>query len=134
MNCYTKCDFVVSISTNSALAVNDLSEVLIALKYVAAWYTLGIHLRLNPATLDRIQNDYRDGRRAKEETLKIWLEQDPESTVPGSAATWEALVKALRAMEENQVANTIEDNVRHPILNQNVLSYLRMLFILHYFL
>ena len=97
--------------------------MLIVLKYVAAWYTLGIHLRLNPATLDRIQDDFRDGRRAKEETLKFWLEQDPGSTVPGSAATWEALVKALRAMDENSVAKTIEDDVSPPILGQNMLSY-----------
>ena len=58
-----------------------------------------------------------------------WWKQDPESTVPGSAATWEALVKAVRAMDESSVARTIEENVRYPILDQSVLSYLSIPFL-----
>ena len=97
--------------------MDDLSEVLIALKDVTDWYTLGIHLKMKASTLDRIRDDFRDGRHAKEETLKFWLEQDPGSTVPGSAATWEALVKALRAMDENRLAKTIEEDVSHTLLD-----------------
>ena len=93
--------------------MDDLSEVLISLKDVTDWYTLGIHLKLNPSALARIQNDFRDGQRAKLEMLKFWLEQDPGSTVPGSAATWKVLVKALRAIEENRVAKLIEEDVSH---------------------
>ena len=114
--CYTY-DF-----TNFALAVDDLSEVLIALKDVTDWYTLGIHLKMKVSTLDRIQGDFRNGLRAKEETLKFWLKQDPGSTVHGSAATWEALLKALRVMDENKVAKMIEENVSHTLINPNVPS------------
>ena len=87
--------------------------MLFALKDMTDWYTLGIHLKLKASTLDRIRNDFRDGQHAKEETLKFWLEQDPGSTVPGSAATWKVLVKALRIMGENREAKRIEDIVSH---------------------
>ena len=97
------------------------------MKDVTEWYTLGIHLKMKVSTLDRIRDDFRDGRHAKEEMLKFWLEQDPRSTVPGSAATWETLVKALRAMDENRVAKTIEEDVSHTLLDRNVLSYVSML-------
>ena len=83
------------------------------------WYTLGIHLKLTVSTLDRIQDDFRDGQRAKEKMLEFGLEQDPGSTVPGSAATWKALVKAPRVMDENRVAKTIEEDVSHTLLNPN---------------
>ena len=62
-----------------------------------------------------------------EETLKFWLEQDPWSTVPGSEAIWEVLVKAQTVMDENRVAKMIEDNVSHPLFKPNVLSYLGIL-------
>ena len=116
-----KYDFTVS------LAVDDLSEVMIALKDVTDWYTLGIHLKLKASTLDRLRHDFRDGRHAEEEMLKLWLEQVPGSTVPGSAATWKALVKALRAMDENKVAKTIEENVSHTLFDPNKLTNFSML-------
>ena len=87
--------------------------MLIALKEVTDWYTLGIRLELKVSTLNRIQGDFRNTQCAMEETLKYWLEQDPGSTIPGSAATWEVLVKALRIMGENREAKWIEDNVCH---------------------
>ena len=37
--------------------------------------------QLTVSTVDRIQDDFRDGRRAKEKMFKFWLEQDPGSTV-----------------------------------------------------
>ena len=97
------------------------------MKEVTDWYTLGIHLKLKTSTLDRIQDDFKDGQRAKEKTLKHWLEQDPKSIIPGSAGTWEVLVKALRIMGENREAKRIEDNVSHPLLDLNVLLYLSIL-------
>ena len=85
LNCYTKARFCHHFSTNFSLAIDDLSEMRIALNDVTHWYTLGIHLKLKVPTLGRIQGDFRDGRRAKEEMLK----------------PWEVLVKALRIMGEN---------------------------------
>ena len=117
---YTK--IIYFFSTNFALVVDDLSEVLIALKDVTDWYTLGIHLRLKASTLDRIRHDFKDGRYAKEEMIKLWLEQDPESIVPGSTATWKTLVKALIIMDENKVAKTIEEDVSYKLLDPYVLS------------
>ena len=101
--------------------------MLIALKDVTDWYTLGIHVKLKVSTLDRIRNDFRDGQHAMEETLKYWLEQDPGSTIPGSTATWEVLVKTLIIMGENTEAKRIEDNVSHHLLDPNVLLYLNIL-------
>ena len=109
--------------------------MLIALEDVTDWYTLGIHLKMKVSTLDRIRDDFRNGRHAKEEMLKYWLEQDPGSTVFGSEATWKALVQALRDMDENRAAKIIEDDVSHPLLlDASVPSYLSILvFILYYF-
>ena len=97
--------------------------MLTALKDVTNWYTLGIRLKLKVSSLDRIRNDFRDGQHAMEETLKFWLEQDQGSTIPGSAATWEVLAKALRIMGENREARRIEDNVSYPLLDPKVLLY-----------
>ena len=101
--------------------------MLIALKDVTDWYTLGIRLELKVSTLNRIQGDFRNTQRAMEETLKYWLEQDPGSTIPGSAATWEVLVKALRIMGENREAKRIEEIVGYPLLDPKVLLYLSLL-------
>ena len=119
---------------NFALAVDDLSEVLIALKEVVDWYTLGIHLKLKASTLDRIRHDFRDGRYAKEEMLKFWLEQDPESTLPDSASTWISLVKALRSMDEDKLAKAIEEEVSHTSLDSYAISCKLCLFDVSYYI
>ena len=108
---------------NFALAIDDLSQVLIELNEVVNWYTLGIHLKLKPSTLEGIQRDFRDGRRAKEEMLKFWLEQEPESTLPESAATWKSLVKALKIIDQRRLAKTIEENVSCTSLGLYGISY-----------
>ena len=119
---------------NFALAVEDLSEVLIALKEVVDWHTLGIHLKLKASTLDRIRHDFSDGRYAKEEMLKFWLEQDPESTLSESASTWISLVKALRSMDENKLSKTIEEDVSHTLIDSYAISCkLCLFYVLYYF-
>ena len=108
---------------NFALDVDDISQVLIELSEVVDWHRLGLHLKVRPSTLEGIQEDFRDRRRAKEEMLKFWLEQDPESTLSESAATWKSLVKALKVIDQRRVAKTIEEKVSCTLLDLHCVSY-----------
>ena len=63
---------------------------------------LGVKLDLSGSELATIERDYRgDNTRCKTEMLSRWLEN---ATCP----SWEAVVQALRLMEANAIADTIQ--------------------------
>ena len=83
-------------------ATPTLKELTNALKSVSNWKLLGVNLDLSGSELATIERDYHgDNTRCKTEMLSRWLEN---TTCP----SWEAVVQALRLMEVNAVANTIQ--------------------------
>lgn len=76
------------------------SEVHKSLKEVMHWKNLGIHLQLNTASLDEIEQDH--GRTAirRTEMVNLWFRTDPHPT-------WSKLCTALEAVDQNSIAATI---------------------------
>lgn len=71
------------------------------LKDVTDWRQLGIQLSLPTATLDKVESINQDAVNRKSSMLDQWLKFNPE-------ASWRDLVLALRDMNENSAAKTIE--------------------------
>ena len=83
-------------------ATPTLKELTNALKSVSNWHLLGVNLELSGSELATIERDYRgDNIRCKTEMLSRWLENT-------KCPTWEAVVQALRLMEANAAADTIQ--------------------------
>ena len=64
------------------------------------WHQLGIQLGIPISKLSKIEEDYHKNERRKTETLFLWLRCTPN-------ASWGDVVKALRRMGENRVAENI---------------------------
>ena len=72
------------------------------MKPVSDWHSLGIYLDLKTHQLNTIEKNHRgDDERCRTEMLIAWLNS---MTTP----TWEAIVDALRQMEQGGVANNIQ--------------------------
>ena len=83
-------------------ATPTLKELTNVLKSVLDWHLLGVKLDLTGTELATIERDYRgDNTRCKTEMLSRWLQN---TTCP----CWEAVVQALRLMEANAAADTIQ--------------------------
>jgi len=83
-------------------ATPTLKELTNALKSVSDWYLLGVNLDLRGPELTTIDRNHRgDNTRCKIEMLSSWLQN---TTCP----SWEAVVQALRLMEANADADTIQ--------------------------
>ena len=77
--------------------------------FVNNYHKFGLHLGLSARTLGIIGENYRgDVPRCLLEVLKAWLQQCDEVQKNGGC-TITTLVNALRKVEENAVANRIED-------------------------
>ena len=70
---------------------------------VSDWRTLGLNLGVQHYELDQIETSHPTGGcgRWKQETFSLWLRRTPR-------ASWRDVIRALRRMEENTVAETIE--------------------------
>ena len=89
------------------LSLGDLATVLKELYEARTkWYYIGLELKVPVGTLDNIEAQSDDPKKCLLDTLKHWLK-----TV-NPKPTWQALVDALRScvVEENQLANSIEEN------------------------
>ena len=83
-------------------ATPTLKQLKKALKSVSDWHSLGIYLDLKTHQLDAIEkNHHGDNERCRTEMLNAWLNS---TTTP----TWEAIVEALRQMEQGGVADNIQ--------------------------
>ena len=79
-----------------------LKELTNALKSVSDWHLLGVNLDFSGSELATIERDNRgDNTRCKTVMLYRWLEI---TTCP----SWEAVVQALRLMDADAVADTIQ--------------------------
>ena len=70
------------------------------------WRDLGDQLCLLPDTLKTIKDDYSDDRRRLRETLVKWLEG-----ADGVSPSWGSLVQALKAIEDNAIAEHISESI-----------------------
>jgi len=83
-------------------ATPTLKELTNALKSVSNWHLLGVNLDLSDSELTTIEMNHRgDNTLCKTKMLSRWL---AKTTCP----SWEAVVQALRLMEANAVAVTIQ--------------------------
>ena len=92
--------------------INDLENVLQLLKKCdfsdSKWMELGLKLGLKKTTLDAIETNYpRDVGRCLIECLSKWLERADAVDSKGGA-TWDSLSDALRSMDENAVADKLD--------------------------
>ena len=78
-----------------------LQELSNELETIENWHLLGVKLGLQGHQLREIEQDHpRDSKRRKNEMLDIWLRSSKNPT-------WEAVVKAVRLMQEQVVADGI---------------------------
>ena len=80
-----------------------------------SYYDLGLHLGLSARTLDIIkENNPRDVKSCLRECLKAWLEQADDVKSNGSPTHY-SLIKALRKMGKNAVADEIDKESKKQV-------------------
>ena len=80
-----------------------LRDILDAIEDVNDWHSLGIHLRLDIAQLDQIEEQYfatQGHRRCKTKMIDLWLKVKPD-------ASWYMLIKALKKIKEESLADRL---------------------------
>ena len=80
-----------------------LKDILDEIEDVNDWHTLGIHLRLDIAQLDQIEEQYfatQGHRRCKTKMIDLWLKVKPD-------ASWHMLIKALKKIKEESLADRL---------------------------
>ena len=101
------CILVVYITGNKRPTLKVLNK-LVKKSATYKWYDLGIEL-LEPEdihALDEIQKNYpRDVGMCCTKMLQLWLERQPAD------ASWEQLLQALKEVEMNDLASTIEQEL-----------------------
>uniref|UniRef100_A0A1X7T5T2 Death domain-containing protein n=1 Tax=Amphimedon queenslandica TaxID=400682 RepID=A0A1X7T5T2_AMPQE len=97
------------------LGIHNLDEILDLLKRQGFpddyYYKLGIYLGLPAATLDSIGDKNKEDASGLRECLKAWLRQVDRAMGKG-VPTYDTLIKALRKVGENAVADGIERDLR----------------------
>ena len=90
-------------STEKPVRPLTVKELVAAVSNVHDWYMLGIHLDLKMSQLKDIDVTYlKEGLdRKKAEMFDAWLKISP-------SASWNDLIKALKAIGEDKVASQIE--------------------------
>ena len=80
-----------------------------------SYYDLGLHLGLLPRTLDIIaKNNAGDVNSCLRECLKAWLEQADDVKKKGGPTHY-SLMKALRKIEQNTVADGIDKESKKQV-------------------
>ena len=74
------------------------------LKDVVDWFGLGIHLRIDVAKLKGIEARNGDTEECKREMLQVWIDTEGSEGEPD----WLSIVKALRKIEENDLAEKLD--------------------------
>ena len=100
----TWCNLIISFLTDQMSdrwAPLTLRDLLNALAGVPNWKILGIHLKVDYPTLNKIEQDYSKSEDRMSEMLYTWMSNTRD-------ATWELLVTALRKMNLNMIANSVE--------------------------
>ena len=102
--CYLYSDLLTTGKLDVLSLSNELTEVV-------DWHQLGIQLGIPISELSKVEADYPKNERRKTETLSLWLWRTPN-------ASWEHVVKALRQMGENRVAENIAESKIYMGINQ----------------
>ena len=98
-----KCD----IDTPLPAAIDDLFEVMMFVKDLVDWQSLGLALGLLYPTLKRIEKEYNGNiGECKLEMLAAWLRQQ-DNVFHKGVPSWSVLQAALRRMGENQLADRL---------------------------
>ena len=88
--------------------ITDLDEVKRWLKNFADWLSLGLELGLYYNTLESIEKEEcKDVEKCTTKMLAGWLQQQDKVTRKG-VPCWATLEKALRNIDKNELANTIQ--------------------------
>ena len=85
-----------------------MSKLLDELKKVKDWYTLGIHLDLNPSDLKKVKEDNTSDDDALSDMMQRWLKLKSEVS-----SSRRDIVSALKKMNEDCVADNIEELFTH---------------------
>ena len=97
----------LSIKFFSSLGIDDLPDVINALKEVNRWWPLGIQLRIHNSTIERIDSEERGKvEQCMIKMLTAWLKQEYNVHKFGSPS-WSILKKALENIDENKVASQL---------------------------
>ena len=97
--------------------ISHLAEILDLLKKYSGtdYHKLGLHLGLSSRTLDIIkENNPRDVESCLRECLTKWLEQADDVKSNG-VPTHYSLIKALRKIEQNAVADVIDKKSKKKV-------------------
>ncbi len=93
----------------SLTAVNDLCDVLEIVEDLNDWMNLGLKLGLHYPTLERISEEqHRNISQCKLKMLVAWLQQKDTVSQKG-VPSWSVLRAALKRMEENEMADRINN-------------------------
>ena len=80
-----------------------LRDILDEIEDVNDWHALGIHLRLDIAQLDQIEEQYfatHGHRRCKTKMIGLWLKVKPD-------VSWHMLIEALKKIKEESLADRL---------------------------
>ena len=81
----------------------ELRDLLDAIEDVNDWHSLGLHLRLDIAQMDQIEEQYfatHGHRRCKTKMIDLWLKVDPD-------ASWCMLINALKKIKEQSLVDRV---------------------------
>ena len=81
----------------------ELKDILDEIDKVNDWHSLGIHLRLDIALLDQIEEQYfatQGHKKCKTKMIDLWLKVKPD-------ASWYMLIKALKKINEESLADRL---------------------------
>ena len=88
-------------------AIDDLSDVVIAVHDLTNWRLLGLQLGLSDSTLTSIEKDrHYNTADCKIDMLAAWLKKKDNVSQKGDPS-WSRLKDALRRMRENMIADSI---------------------------
>ena len=89
--------------------IDDLAEIIMALKNFNNWLSLGLQLGLRYETLEKIEKEQHGLiDECKRKMLAAWLKQKDNVAVTG-VPSWAVLKAALEKIDENQLASEINN-------------------------
>ena len=110
-SCFVVATTCIARRSSASLSEEALPLLLIELKDITNWHLLGMNLGVRKSKLDAIQAQHLLSHgldRCKGEALSVWLRGNAK-------ASWKELVDALRQMDEQALATTLEAKYPQPV-------------------
>lgn len=73
------------------------------------WFTFGLHIGLNPTTLNALSENQYSAGGFKTCTIKMLIKW---RSIYDNKATWKIIIDALRLIQHNRLANQLEEHIR----------------------